>query len=168
MRAPISLDLHITNFNYPDTPADRLFEKVTEIATTAEASGFSSLSLMDHLHQIPPSVRLRTGCSRATRARGAGREDEAGQPRAARRRRDLPQPGAAGEDDHHARRHLGRAGDPRARAAWFEDEHVAYGFRFPPLKERFEHLEDALRISRAMFTQEARRSRAPTITSPTP
>ena len=39
-------------------------------------------------------------------------------------------------------------------AAWFEAEHAAYGFPFPPLKERFEHLEDALRISRAMFTAE--------------
>ena len=39
-------------------------------------------------------------------------------------------------------------------AAWFEAEHDAYGVRFPPLKERFEHLEDALRIARAMFTEE--------------
>jgi alkanesulfonate monooxygenase SsuD/methylene tetrahydromethanopterin reductase-like flavin-dependent oxidoreductase (luciferase family) len=39
-------------------------------------------------------------------------------------------------------------------AAWFEEEHVAYGYDFPPLKERFERLEDALQIARAMFTQE--------------
>jgi alkanesulfonate monooxygenase SsuD/methylene tetrahydromethanopterin reductase-like flavin-dependent oxidoreductase (luciferase family) len=39
-------------------------------------------------------------------------------------------------------------------AGWFEDEHRAYGYDFPPLKERFERLEDALNISRAMFTQE--------------
>ena len=54
MRAPITLDLHITNFNYPDTAGDRLFERVADIATTAEESGFSSVSLMDHLHQIAP------------------------------------------------------------------------------------------------------------------
>src|SRR3954465_12733407 len=52
MRAPISLDLHITNFNYPDTPAERLFDKLVDIATTAEEAGFSSISVMDHLHQI--------------------------------------------------------------------------------------------------------------------
>jgi F420-dependent oxidoreductase-like protein len=39
-------------------------------------------------------------------------------------------------------------------AAWFEEEHAAYGFDFPPLRERFEHLEDALQIARLMFTQE--------------
>jgi alkanesulfonate monooxygenase SsuD/methylene tetrahydromethanopterin reductase-like flavin-dependent oxidoreductase (luciferase family) len=39
-------------------------------------------------------------------------------------------------------------------AAWFEEEHRAYGFDFPPLGERFERLEEALQITRAMFTQE--------------
>jgi F420-dependent oxidoreductase-like protein len=38
-------------------------------------------------------------------------------------------------------------------AAWFEEEHRAYGYEFPPLRERFEHLEDALQIARLMFTQ---------------
>jgi F420-dependent oxidoreductase-like protein len=38
-------------------------------------------------------------------------------------------------------------------AGWFEGEHRAYGFEFPPLKERFEMLEEALQIARAMFTQ---------------
>jgi F420-dependent oxidoreductase-like protein len=39
-------------------------------------------------------------------------------------------------------------------AAWFEEEHDAYGYDFPPLKERFERLEDALQIARLMFTEE--------------
>jgi alkanesulfonate monooxygenase SsuD/methylene tetrahydromethanopterin reductase-like flavin-dependent oxidoreductase (luciferase family) len=39
-------------------------------------------------------------------------------------------------------------------AGWFEEEHDAYGFPFPALKERFERLEDSLRIARAMFTEE--------------
>src|SRR4029079_7855561 len=39
-------------------------------------------------------------------------------------------------------------------AAWFEEEHKAYGYEFPSLKTRFEYLEDALQICRAMFTQD--------------
>ena len=39
-------------------------------------------------------------------------------------------------------------------AAWFEEEHAALGFEFPPLSVRYEHLEDALQICRAMFTEE--------------
>jgi alkanesulfonate monooxygenase SsuD/methylene tetrahydromethanopterin reductase-like flavin-dependent oxidoreductase (luciferase family) len=52
MRAPITLSLHLPNFNYPDVPPERLFETLVDIATTAESSGFSSITVMDHLHQI--------------------------------------------------------------------------------------------------------------------
>src|SRR5262245_16729750 len=38
--------------------------------------------------------------------------------------------------------------------AWFENEHVAYGFDFPPLGERLDRLNEALVISREMFTKE--------------
>ena len=38
-------------------------------------------------------------------------------------------------------------------AAWNEEESRAYGYDWPPTAERFERLEDALQICRAMFTQ---------------
>ena len=38
-------------------------------------------------------------------------------------------------------------------AAWFDAEHEALGFEFPPLKVRYEHLVDALEICHGMFTQ---------------
>jgi alkanesulfonate monooxygenase SsuD/methylene tetrahydromethanopterin reductase-like flavin-dependent oxidoreductase (luciferase family) len=52
MRAPFQLDLHVPNFNWPDTPPEAFFDRLAEIAVTAEESGFSSISFMDHLHQI--------------------------------------------------------------------------------------------------------------------
>ena len=54
MRAPIELDLHLPNFNFPGVAPDELFETLVEIATTAERAGFTSISVMDHYHQIPP------------------------------------------------------------------------------------------------------------------
>lgn len=39
-------------------------------------------------------------------------------------------------------------------AAWYEREHRAYGVPFPPLAERFERLEEALRIVRQMWSDE--------------
>jgi F420-dependent oxidoreductase-like protein len=39
-------------------------------------------------------------------------------------------------------------------AAWFDVEHAALGVDFPPVKERFERLEEALQICRAMFRGE--------------
>lgn len=39
-------------------------------------------------------------------------------------------------------------------AAWHEREHAAYGVPFPPLKERFERLEEALQIVGQMWSDE--------------
>ena len=43
-------------------------------------------------------------------------------------------------------------------AAWFDDEHTAYGIPFPPLGERFERLEEQLAISKTFDEQEAERT----------
>ncbi len=59
-------------------------------------------------------------------------------------------------------------------AAWYEREHAAYGVPFPPLAERFERLEETLRIVRQMWGDddgpfEGRHYRlAETICSPRP
>jgi F420-dependent oxidoreductase-like protein len=39
-------------------------------------------------------------------------------------------------------------------AAWYEREHLAYGVPFPALKERFERLEETLRIVRQMWSDD--------------
>ena len=53
MRAPVRIGLQIPSFNFPGVAPADLFERLVEIAETAEASGFDSLFVMDHLHQIP-------------------------------------------------------------------------------------------------------------------
>src|SRR4029078_9477027 len=52
LRAPTPLGLQIPNFNFREVSEDQLFEKLADIATTAESSGFDSVLVMDHLHQI--------------------------------------------------------------------------------------------------------------------
>lgn len=37
-------------------------------------------------------------------------------------------------------------------AGWSQAEHVAYGLPFPPIRERFERLEDAIRMFRALWS----------------
>ena len=39
-------------------------------------------------------------------------------------------------------------------AAWYEREHRAYGVPFPPLRERFERLDETLRIVRQMWSDD--------------
>jgi F420-dependent oxidoreductase-like protein len=154
MRAPITLDLHIPNFNYPDTPADQVFDKLVEIATTAEQSGFSSISLMDHFHQIPgvgPQTNWMFDGPTMLAAVAA---------RTTQLTFGLLVGGVTYRNPaHHAKITTtldvlsgGRAWHALG-AAWFEDEHRAYGFAFPPLSERFERLDEALQIARAMFRE---------------
>ena len=44
--------LHLPNYTFPGTPPDRLFERVVEQATAAEAAGFAQVTVMDHFYQI--------------------------------------------------------------------------------------------------------------------
>jgi F420-dependent oxidoreductase-like protein len=155
MRAPITLDLHLPNFNYSDTPPERLFGKLTEIAQTAEASGFSSLTVMDHLHQIrgigPRENYMLEGntilaglapvTSTITLGTLVGGVIYRNPALLAKLTTTL--------DIISGGRAIFGIG-----AAWNEEESDAYDIPFPSLKERFERLEDALNIARLMFTQD--------------
>ena len=155
MRAPFQLDLHVPNFNWPDTTPENFFDRLTEIAKTAEGSGFSSISMMDHLHQIPPVGPPENWMfeGNAILAALAARTSSI--------HLGLLVGGVTYRNPALVAKLIttidvisrGRA-VLGIGAAWFEEEHEAYGFDFPPLKERFERLEDALQINRMMFTQD--------------
>ena len=49
----VRMGLQIPNFTYPGVGPDDLFERIALIATTAEASGFDSVWVMDHFYQLP-------------------------------------------------------------------------------------------------------------------
>jgi F420-dependent oxidoreductase-like protein len=155
MRAPITLSLHLPNFTYPDTPAEALFEKLVAIATTAEESGYSSITVMDHFHQIPgvgpqENFMLEGNTILAGLAARTSRVSVGMLVGGVMYRNPalLAKITTTLDIISGGRAVLGLG------AAWFEDEHRAYDFPFPPLRERFEHLEDALRIARAMFTED--------------
>jgi F420-dependent oxidoreductase-like protein len=155
MRVPITLDLHLPNFNYPGVAPDAVFEKLVSIAESAEQSGFSSVSLMDHLHQIgpvgPPENWMFDG---NTMLAGI-----------AARTSKLTLGTLVGGVTYRNPSLLAKItttldviSGGRAwfgiGAAWFEEEHNAYGFDFPSLGRRFEYLEECLQIVRAMFTED--------------
>jgi F420-dependent oxidoreductase-like protein len=155
MRAPIQLDLHLPNFNYPEVGPEAVFDKLVDIATAAERAGFTSVTVMDHYHQIPPvgppqnwmfeGNTILAGIAARTQTINLG----------------LLVGGVTYRNPaQHAKitTTLDIVSGGRAihgiGAGWFEAEHNAYGYDFPPLKERFERLEDHLQIARAMFTEE--------------
>jgi F420-dependent oxidoreductase-like protein len=155
MRAPITLDLHLPNFNLPDTAPEQLFERLVDIARTAEEAGFTSLTVMDHLHQIR-GIGPRTNWmleGNTILAALAARTSQINLSLLVggvtyRNPALLAKITTTIDVISGGRAVLGLG------AAWNEEEHNAYGIPFPPLRERFERLEDALRIARAMFTQE--------------
>jgi F420-dependent oxidoreductase-like protein len=155
MRVPVHLGLQVPSFELGGVEPDALFAKLVDVAATAERSGFDSLFVMDHLHQIPgvgpPEDRMLEG--NTTLAALAARTERlqlglmVGS--VTYRNPALNAKITTTLDVISGGRAIHSLG-----AAWYEEEHRAYGFEFPPLKERFERLEEALRIARAMFTQE--------------
>jgi F420-dependent oxidoreductase-like protein len=132
-----------------------MFERIAEIALAAEGSGFDSFWVMDHYHQIANvgpetdpmleaytllgGVAARTSrISLGTMVTGVTYRNPA----------FLAKVVTTLEIVSSGRAILGIG------AAWNEDESRAYGYDWPPVSERFERLEDALRICRSMFTQE--------------
>jgi F420-dependent oxidoreductase-like protein len=152
--------LQIPSFTYGDLSGDDrddgLFEKVVAIATTAESSGFDSVWVMDHLFQIPgvgqvdepmfEAYTLLGGLAARTRTARLGAMVTGV---TYRNPALLAKEVTALDVLSSGRAVLGLG------AAWFEAEHVGLGFDFPPLAERFDRLEEALKICRAMFTEDA-------------
>jgi F420-dependent oxidoreductase-like protein len=154
LRAPIGLGLQIPNFNFPDVSEDQLFEKLSDIATTAESSGFDTVLVMDHLHQIrgvgPPENWMLEGngilCGLAARTQRVNLSLLVGA--TTYRNPALHAKLTTTLDIVSGGRAIHGIG-----AGWNVDEATAYGYDFPSLKIRFERLEDHLNIARAMFTQ---------------
>lgn len=148
------LGLQITNFTYPGVAPDQLFERVAAQTVAAEQSGFDTVFVMDHFFQLPsagpPSMEMFEAytllgalAARTERVRlgtlvtGVTYRNPA----------LLAKCVTALDVISKGRALLGIG------AAWFELEHNALGFGFPPLRERYERLVDALEICRAMFTE---------------
>ena len=146
------IGLHIPNFSFADTPARELFPTVRAIAQTAEESGFTAVSVMDHFHQIAPQGDPTEPMLESYTTLGALAASTS-------RVRLLT---LVSGITYHNPAHLAKevttldvVSQGRAimgvGAGWFEDEHKAYGFEYPPVGRRLDRLEDALPILRSMF-----------------
>ena len=166
---PTRLGLQIPNFTYPGVEVGDLFEVIAGAAVAGEANGFDAVFVMDHFFQLPMmgppewemieaytllgALAARTErVSLGTLVTGVTYRNPA----------VLAKQVTALDVISSGRALLGIG------AAWFQEEHDALGVPFPPLRERFELLEDALLIAQAMFASPGRRCRAPTTRSPMP
>ena len=146
--APVTLrfGLQIPSFTWPGGAAE-IGPRLRDIAQAAEEVGFESIWVMDHLRQIPVVGPEWHDMLESYTALGylaaATRHVKLGTMVTGVTYRNVA--------------HLGKIvatldvlSGGRAQcgigAAWFRQEHLAYGWPFPPLSERYALLEDALQL----------------------
>ena len=139
--------LQIPSFTYPAVEDRDLFTRVSEIAVTAEESGFDSVWVMDHFYQIA-GVGPRTDpmleaytllgalAARTTRASLGTMVTGVTYRNPAMLAKEV----TTLDVISGGRAILGIG------AAWNDDEHTGYGFDFPAVGERMDRLDEALRI----------------------
>ncbi len=151
----IKVGYQIPNFTFPGVgPAD-LFERVAAVAVAAEDAGADAVMVMDHFYQLPllgppdhemlESYTLLGGLAARTRTARLGTLVTGV---TYRNPAILAKVVTALDVISSGRAFLGIG------AAWYDVEHAGLGVDFPPVKERFERLEEALVICRAMFRGE--------------
>jgi len=147
--------LHLPNYTFPDTPPERLYERLVEQVRVAEDAGFSLVTVMDHLYQIPgvgpvTDPMLEGWSTLAALARDTTRVRLSTLVTGVTYRNPafLAKTVTTLDVISGGRAMLGLG------AAWNEEEHAGYGFEFPPLRERMDRLDEALTIIRAMFTED--------------
>ncbi len=144
--APVNLRFGLQISRFDDIP------RLGEIAAAAEEAGFSSIWVMDHFVQIPQVGRewdaMLDGWTTLGYLAGFTGRVTLGTLVTSVTYRNVAHVGklAATLDVLSNGRAVCGIG-----AGWFEREHKAYGWRFPPLSERYALLEDALQLFPLMW-----------------
>jgi len=147
----MNIGLQINRFTWKGEP-QTISDKLHEIATTADEAGFYSAWVMDHFFQIgyigPSEEPMLEAYTTLGFLAGITKKIKLGTMVTGviyRQPALLIKAVTALDVLSKGRAYLGIG------AAWNEEESHALGFDFPPLKERFEMLEEALQITHQMW-----------------
>src|SRR5215207_5535552 len=145
----------IPNFTYPDVSSRDLFANVVRQAREADASGFDTIMVMDHFFQLPmlgapdqEMLECYSLLAALAQHTDSVRLSALVTGNTYRAPTLLAKTVTTLDIVSGGRAQLGIG------AGWFELEHRALGFEFGTFAERFEKLEEALRIINAMFAGE--------------
>ena len=148
----IKLGLHLSNFTY-GVPTAEFTSKLDDILDTIDESGFDRLSVMDHYFQIPgvgePEDEMfeAYGIMGYLAARTSNVKLGVLATGITYRHPGFLAKQITGLDVLSGGRAWAGVG-----AAWFEREHIGLGIPFPPLKERFERLDETIQILLQMWS----------------
>jgi len=150
----MQLGLQLSNFTWKGR-GPKLGENLGLISKTAEDVGYSSIWVMDHLYQIPQVGAAQMEMLEAYTALGfiAAHTKTAGLGTMVTGV-TYRHPGMLAKQVTAVDVLSGGRGWLGIGAAWFEREHVGLGIPFPPLKERFERLEETLQICLQMWSRD--------------
>lgn len=144
----------VSSFTWPGGPAS-VGPTFGRIARNAEAAGMSSLWVMDHFFQIsmigPPEEPMLESYTALAYAAGRTERIELGTLVTGVTYRH---PGLLAKTVTTLDVLSGGRAWLGIGAAWNEEEHRGLGVPYPSLAERFERLEEALRIARQMFERD--------------
>ena len=148
----MKLGIHLANLTFGVEPAG-FAAKLDQIVTGAEAAGFDRISVMDHYFQIPgvgPAEHemfeayglLSYIAARTSRVRLGVLTTGI----------TYRHPGFLAKQITGLDVLSGGRAWAGVGAAWYEREHHGLGIPFPPLKERFERLEETIQICNQMWS----------------
>ncbi len=150
------LGLQVSNFTWPDSPA-AIGTTFARIARNADEAGLASLWVMDHFFQIqvvgPPEMEMLEGYSALAYAAGITERIELGTLVTGVTYRH---PGLLIKTVTTLDALSGGRAWLGIGAAWNEEEHAGLGVPFPPLRERFQRLEETLQIAHQMWSGDER------------
>jgi F420-dependent oxidoreductase-like protein len=148
----VKIGLHISNFTWPEG-APRLGAVLADIATAADEAGFERISVMDHVWQIgpigPPEMEMLEAYTALGYLAAHTRKAKLLTLVTGVTYRD---PGLLAKAVTTLDILSGGRAILGIGAAWNEDESRGLGLFFPSTKERFERLEETLRICKQMFS----------------
>jgi F420-dependent oxidoreductase-like protein len=149
------IGLQIPSFTWPGGPG-AIRSKLADVARAAEDAGFASVWVMDHFFQIPvvgpAEQEMLEGWSALAYLAGVTERVRLGTLVTGVTYRS---PGVLAKTATTLDVLSGGRAYCGIGAAWFEREHRGLGVPFPPLAERFERLEETLRILHQFWSGEA-------------
>jgi F420-dependent oxidoreductase-like protein len=150
----MKVGLQVPYFTWPGG-APELGQKLGQIARTAEDAGFDSFWVMDHYFQIPVIGAAEQDMLEAYTTLGfvAGQTTRIGLG-ALVTGVTYRHPGILVKQVTTLDVLSGGRAWLGIGAAWYDREHEGLGVPFPPLKERFERLEEALQIAHQMWNDD--------------
>jgi F420-dependent oxidoreductase-like protein len=150
----VKLGVHLINFDFPGGPAT-IGPTLARVGAAAEAAGVANLSAMDHYLQI---AGMGIGDATAPMLEGYTTLGFLAAHTATVGLQLLVtgvtyrHPGLLAKIVSTLDVLSGGRAVLGLGAAWYEREHAAYGVPFPPIAQRFEQLEETLRIVRQMWS----------------